>query len=73
MRKFTAVVLLILALFLTSGHTSSAQEKKQTLEDVVQVLRDELDIRFVYDSSIDLDIRYDKTLPDLKQAKAKGT
>ena len=66
--RFVAAVVLVIALAGLSQDVV-AQERGQTLMDVVNTLREELNVRFIYDSSIDLNVKYDKTLPVLPKSK----
>ena len=69
--RLVATISLVIALAVPCQEVA-AQEKGQTLMDVVNTLREELDVRFIYDSSIDLNVKYDRRLPDLMKAKYSG-
>ncbi len=72
MIKRLATAMALVVSWAVSCQEVIAQEKVQTLREVVSTLREELDVRFIYDSSIDLDVSHDRKLPDLLQAKEAG-
>lgn len=69
--RLVAVMALVIVLALPCQEIA-ARKREQTFMDVVNTLREELEVRFIYDSSIDLDVKYEKRLPDLRQVKYSG-